>query len=181
VLETVLSGITSLPTLTFLLLMLPIHAAIGIVEGLATAALLLFLQRSRPELRAGPARSPQRGTRRPLLLGLALAALLTGSLLPGFASRQPDGLEWSVSRASDGSSTAARAPALHDRLARWQQQLAWLPGYGRAAAASRAGEAAAPWPDIEGRTAWAGVVGGGVTLALVMALGLALRRRRGAA
>ncbi|MBP0968587.1 MAG: energy-coupling factor ABC transporter permease, partial [Oscillospiraceae bacterium] len=48
--ETTLSGITSLPFGTFLGLMLPIHLAIGLVEGLITSAVLLFIYEVRPEL-----------------------------------------------------------------------------------------------------------------------------------
>ena len=41
--ETELSGITSLPTSVFLSFMLPIHLAIGAVEGIATGGVLCFL------------------------------------------------------------------------------------------------------------------------------------------
>ena len=48
--ETSLSGITELPFGTFLGIMQPIHLAIGLIEGLITAAVLLFVYESRPEL-----------------------------------------------------------------------------------------------------------------------------------
>ena len=50
VLETSLSGITELPFGAFVALMQPIHLAIGLVEGLITSAVLLFVYESRPEL-----------------------------------------------------------------------------------------------------------------------------------
>ena len=50
VLETSLSGITELPFGAFVALMQPIHLAIGLVEGLITAAVLSFVFESRPEL-----------------------------------------------------------------------------------------------------------------------------------
>ncbi|MEJ2040022.1 MAG: energy-coupling factor ABC transporter permease, partial [Desulfosarcinaceae bacterium] len=50
VLETVFSGISELPFGTFVLLMQPIHLAIGIVEGLVTAAVVGFVWKARPEL-----------------------------------------------------------------------------------------------------------------------------------
>ena len=53
VLETVSSGITSLPFSTFVVLMLPIHLAIGIVEGVVTAAVVTFVNKARPEILAG--------------------------------------------------------------------------------------------------------------------------------
>ena len=48
--ETYLSGVSSLPFGAFLAAMLPIHLAIGLVEGLITAAVLCFIYESRPEL-----------------------------------------------------------------------------------------------------------------------------------
>ena len=50
VLETSLSGITELPFGAFLALMQPIHLAIGLVEGLITSAVLVYVYESRPEL-----------------------------------------------------------------------------------------------------------------------------------
>ena len=50
VLETTLSGITELPFGAFVALMQPIHLAIGLVEGLITAAVLCFILEARPEL-----------------------------------------------------------------------------------------------------------------------------------
>ena len=50
VLETTLSGITELPFKAFVALMQPIHLAIGLIEGLITSAVLLFVNESRPEL-----------------------------------------------------------------------------------------------------------------------------------
>ncbi|HYA43903.1 MAG TPA: energy-coupling factor ABC transporter permease [Syntrophobacteraceae bacterium] len=48
--ETVFSGISELTFGTFILLMLPIHLAIGIVEGFVTASLVGFVRRTRPEV-----------------------------------------------------------------------------------------------------------------------------------
>lgn len=50
VLETVLSGRAALPLARFALLMQPIHLAIGLVEGLATAAVVAFVRQARPEV-----------------------------------------------------------------------------------------------------------------------------------
>jgi len=53
VIETLLSGKTELPFGSFVLLMQPIHLAIGVVEGLVTAAVVIFVWRTRPELFEG--------------------------------------------------------------------------------------------------------------------------------
>ena len=175
--QTAASGISALPAGHFLALMLPIHLAIGLVEGLATAALLLFLRRTRPELlvaqsSATPARL------RPLLLGLGLAAALTGGVLSLFASAQPDGLEWSVAKATiETKGETAAPPALHVQLDALQQRFAWLPDYTlRAPAAPTNATTAAP--AVDAGTSLAGLVGGLLTLALVLLAGLGLRRRR---
>jgi cobalt/nickel transport system permease protein len=185
VLQTALSGIASLPLDTFLLLMLPIHAAIGIVEGVATAAIVQFLRHARPELlNAQACVAPQRGpSMRPLLAVLALAALLTGGVLSWFASTRPDGLAWAVERVAAGAAPRTPAAGLHLRLEALQQRFAWLPGYGLPAAADAVNSPRTPqnaaWPNPKPGTSLAGVVGGAVTLALVMAIGFALRRRGG--
>jgi cobalt/nickel transport system permease protein len=119
---------------------------------------------------------------RPLLTTLAAAALFTGGVLAWFASTQPDGLEWSVQRVAASEPPRAPPQGLHARLASLQQQLAWLPGYALPADrddATPAGRppASAAWPAVEPGTSLAGVVGGAVTLALVMAVGFTLRRR----
>ena len=49
-LETLASGITDLPFTVFVATMQPIHLAIGLVEGLITAAVLLFVYEARPAL-----------------------------------------------------------------------------------------------------------------------------------
>jgi cobalt/nickel transport system permease protein len=188
VLQTVASGISSLPAPAFLGLMLPIHLAIGLVEGLATAAVLGFLRRARPELLALPASGAAEATaaapglRRRLLLPLGLAAAFTGGVLSWFSSPQPDGLEWSVAHAAGTAQPAAAAPGLHATLGALQQRLAWWPadtpqpGAGPAAGAVQA--ASKSWPEVDAVTSLAGLVGGTVTAALVMAVGLCLRRRK---
>jgi cobalt/nickel transport system permease protein len=184
VLQTTLSGISSLPLEPFLTLMLPIHLAIGIVEGLATAAVVLFVRRSGPELLDDAALGARAAAApmRPLLTTLAVVALFTGGVLAWFASTQPDGLEWSVQQVAASAPPRAAPQGLHARLANLQQQVAWLPAYALPANrddATPAGRppASAAWPAVEPSTSLAGVVGGAVTLALVIAVGFTLRRR----
>ncbi|MFR5880959.1 MAG: energy-coupling factor ABC transporter permease [Cloacibacillus evryensis] len=108
VLETLASGITALPFSSFVLLMQPIHLAIGIVEGLVTGAVLSFVWKTRPEILES-AESGDDTRRRPaekVLAMLAALTLVTGAILSGFAS-DPDGLEWSVM--ADGSVLRASA------------------------------------------------------------------------
>ena len=98
VLETTLSGITALPLGAFAALMQPIHLAIGLVEGLITAAVLLFVYQTRPELLQGAAGTgaKNRCSRKAALAILAAAALVIGGGLTLLASSSPDGLESSL-------------------------------------------------------------------------------------
>ena len=98
VLETSLSGITELPFGAFVALMQPIHLAIGLVEGLITSAVLLFVYETRPELLQDVERA-QGGSERSLrtvVAILAVVALVVGGGLSLLASSNPDGLEWAL-------------------------------------------------------------------------------------
>jgi cobalt/nickel transport system permease protein len=99
VLETSLSGITELPFGAFAALMLPIHLAIGLVEGLVSSAVLLFVYSARPEL-LQDLQSPERAGGRHSLKGtiaiLAVTALVIGGGVSLLASSNPDGLEWAL-------------------------------------------------------------------------------------
>ncbi len=99
VLETSASGITELPFGTFVKIMQPIHLAIGLVEGLITSAVLVFVYEARPELLmdvapAGAAHN--RFSLKTTVAVLAVIVALTGGVLSLFASSNPDGLEWSM-------------------------------------------------------------------------------------
>ena len=97
VVETSLSGITALPFGAFAALMQPIHLAIGLVEGGITAAVLLFVYQTRPELlQCASAGAKNRCSRKAALAILAAAALVIGGGLSLLASSSPDGLEWSL-------------------------------------------------------------------------------------
>ena len=99
VLETSLSGITELPFGAFLALMQPIHLAIGLVEGVVTAAVLVFVHESRPELLRevdASGGAPARRSLRATILILAVVAAIVGGGLSLVASANPDGLEWAL-------------------------------------------------------------------------------------
>ena len=151
VLETTVSGVTELPFGAFVGVMQPIHLAIGLVEGLITSAVLLFVYESRPELlmdmdsaAAGQGRCSVKTT----LVILAVVVLVVGGGLSLAASANPDGLEWSMFGNADSgysenmgldeenygiSSTAA------DRAASIQEKTAFLPDYAFANSDSAAG------------------------------------------
>ena len=100
VIETSLSGITELPFGAFMGLMQPIHLAIGLVEGLITAAVLTFVFESRPELlqevdEVGVPLEAKRSLKSTVAI-LAVIAVVVGGGLSLFASGNPDGLEWAL-------------------------------------------------------------------------------------
>ncbi len=97
--ETAVSGITSLPFGAFLALMLPIHLAIGLIEGLITSAVLLFVYEARPELIKEAQQGEEvknRFSLKTTLIILAVVAIIVGGGLSLYASSNPDGLEWAL-------------------------------------------------------------------------------------
>ena len=99
VLETSLSGITELPFGAFVALMQPIHLAIGLIEGLITSAVLVFVYESRSELLQclEPAENgSSRRSLRTVIATLAVVTLVVGGGLSLLASSNPDGLEWAL-------------------------------------------------------------------------------------
>lgn len=180
VIETQMSGISSLPLGTFLLLMQPIHLAIGLVEGLATAAVVTFIHGARPDLiEIGRPESARTSTGFPtrIVTVFAVLALVCGGLFSWFASSHPDGLEWSIEKVT-GSPEVETEGELHQTLARLQQRIAPMPDYAFPAPAEAADEESPAWPVVDAGTSTAGVLGGLGTLVLVMAVGWVLRPRR---
>lgn len=97
-LETEVSGITALPFSTFIKFMLPIHLVIGLVEGIVTAALLVFVSKYRPELLQTRQQKVKSGKLKPFLLGIVAVTFLLGGSFTLLASQYPDGLEWSIDK-----------------------------------------------------------------------------------
>lgn len=127
VLETSISGITELPFSVFVAAMQPIHLAIGLVEGLITSAVLVFLLKARPELLDAEAAENKFSMKKVVVI-LAVVALLVGGGLSLFASSNPDGLEWSVQKVT-GSEELESDNDLHSTLAGVQEDTAVLPDY----------------------------------------------------
>ncbi len=128
VLETEASGITALPMERFLLFMLPIHLVIGILEGVATAAVLLVVKRWHPELIMGGPTPPRRCSWGGVLAVLAVSAFTLSGLFSMVASEKPDGLEWSIIRTA-GAEPEAVADAIHVNTAMLQESTAVAPDY----------------------------------------------------
>lgn len=103
--ETLISGITALSFQEFLLLMQPIHLAIGVVEGLITAAVVIFVKNTRPELLENNTVENRIGFRQTLVILSAVVVLIGGGLSLA-ASSNPDGLEWSIQKITGNTEIA---------------------------------------------------------------------------
>jgi cobalt/nickel transport system permease protein len=220
VMETLLSGITELSFSRFVLLMQPIHLAIGVVEGFVTAGVVTYVLKAKPEvLKAAtavpsgnspagdmtPAGRPASGRLglRKVLIVLGALTVVTGGILSWFASTHPDGLEWSVFRATGSKEVGfAGSGGLHGFAKRLQEKIAILPDYGfKEAGAARAdaeaqAEAEAPepapqeagepapgepapaaWPSVSAGTTVSGFVGALLTLVLAGIAGVFIVKR----
>ena len=153
--ETLLSGITELPFAVFIGMMQPIHLAIGLVEGLITAAVLVFIYEARPEILYGYAQedggSSGRMSRKGTVTALFAAALVIGGVVSLFASGYPDGLEWSMEKVAGTTELFARGN-VYQLAERLQGITAVLPDYAFKTSDSSAG------------TSFSGIVGGIVVL-----------------
>ncbi len=132
--ETLLSGVTELPFSVFLGTMQPIHLAIGFVEGLITAAVLIFVYEARPELLWGVGDSDTVSAKeaklsfKTTIIALAVAAAVCGGIVSLFASAFPDGLEWSMEQVAGTSELEAEGGA-YDAAAGIQETTSLLPDY----------------------------------------------------
>lgn len=167
--ETLVSGITELPFSVFVATMQPIHLAIGAVEGLITAAVLLFIYEARPEILWGidgvsaeEGKMSWKGT-----LGILIAAFVfIGGFLSLFASSHPDGLEWSMEQIT-GSTELASHGIIYEMMEKIQGATSVLPDYSFASSESAMG------------TSFSGIAGALVVLVLCVAFCLILKKRKG--
>jgi cobalt/nickel transport system permease protein len=185
------SGVLKIRVTDFLAIMVGVHLLIAFVEGLITFAVVAFLRQARPALFGLEATSSAgavglRGlSRGAVIASLAATALLLAGVVSWFASTQPDGLEWSYLHRAYGSSGKAvenSAPAVA-AVDAWQSRWSLMTDYdvrpaplgavpsenAKAVAQERA--VAKPWMSL------AGILGTAVTLGLVYASAVFLRRR----
>jgi cobalt/nickel transport system permease protein len=172
VLETVASGVSAIPFRSFVLLMQPIHLAIGLVEGFATAAVISFVHKARPETLEGVAGSD--ASLRKLIAVFAVLAVVLGGGLSWFASSHPDGLEWAIARVTGSEKLAEPKGGVHEALKNLQEKTAVLPDYALPATA----EAKAENAPAQAGPGLPGLVGGFLTLIVAVGLGWVLSRRK---
>jgi len=179
VVQTSLSHVADLSFTSFVLLMQPIHLAIGFVEGLVTAAVVLFTWKARPEI-LEPARPAEPGagsSMRRLSAAIGLAAILTAGFLTWFASSHPDGLEWAISRLTGREQVESTQEVSKDFLGSLQDKTAFLPDY-HFKSGDAEQEKSDRWPSVDPTNSASGLLGGAMTLAMALLIGLALKKRK---
>jgi cobalt/nickel transport system permease protein len=179
VLETTLSGISSLPFPAFVSMMQPIHLAIGIVEGIVTAIIVGFVHKARPDIFTEKDRR-RASIMKSIIPAFLALALITGGFISWFASEHPDGLEWSIKKVTGKEELEGAKDGVHKALSGIQEKLAFLPDYnfrkpamktdaetaGKKTGASRVGKSLS------------GIVGALVTLGIAVLAGYMLRKRQ---
>ena len=162
-LETLISGVTKIPFGTFLLLMQPIHLAIGFVEGVVTGLVLIFIYGTRPEILEKGVKSNKMSYKQVLII-LSVAVLLIGGAVSLFASSYPDGLEWSIENIT-GSTDVETDGSAYTTAQDIQDKTALMPDYS-------VGENEAAGTSISG------IVGSVITAIICAALCFILRKSR---
>ena len=159
--ETEASGITALPMTQFLWFMIPIHLLIGIGEGLATAAVLYFIQIYKPDLlvrHSYESEAPTHSHIGKTVLVFAVLALFVGGAFSWIASSNPDGLEWSILHLTGSTDLPASSSAeVYDIAQNIQQKTALIPDYD---------------------TNYAGIIGGVIVVLVVWVIARLLRYKK---
>jgi len=176
VLETLFSGKSELPFNAFVLMMQPIHLAIGFVEGLVTAGVIGYIKNARPEFlepspgidQAGPA--PFSALKK-IVITFIVLTVLTGGALSWFASTHPDGLEWSVGKITGKDELPGDGRGISPWLKDIQEKTAFLPDYGFRGTEKKD----KTWPGINPETSVSGIVGSAIVLGFVLLIGVGIR------
>lgn len=133
VLQTTFSGITALPFGAFAQLMLPIHLAIALGEGLATAAVLTFVAKTHPELLDVPLDisklSEFRLSKKAVIAILGIVAICLGVGISAFASALPDGLEWAILNTAGTENLPVSSQTMFTTAQTVQNQTSLFPDY----------------------------------------------------
>ncbi|MCR4779051.1 MAG: energy-coupling factor ABC transporter permease [Lachnospiraceae bacterium] len=172
VLETKASGITELPFGAFVALMQPIHLAIGLVEGLVTSAVLIFVHETRPEMIESLNDKKDKGkfSAKAVIVTLAVCTLVIGGFFSLFASSNPDGLEWALFGNEESGYSAnmgldeenyGNSSSISDTAADIQEKTAFLPDYAFSGSDSAAG------------TSVSGIVGSAIVAGIVFIISFA--------
>ncbi len=180
VIQSFLSGRTELPFGTFLMLMQPIHLAIGLVEGLVTAGIISYIANTRPDIIqsvSSPMQLSLERSLRKILLIFAVLTVITGGILSWFASNNPDGLEWSIEKTYGRAELPEKNNNITATLKRLQEKTAFLPDYSlKMSEEVREKESVSTW--VDPGTSLSGIIGAVIVLGFTVVIGFGIRLMR---
>lgn len=178
--EVELSGVLSIPVLSFLATMAGVHLLVGIMEGLITAAVLVYIMSVRPQVIGfsgnGSSLSPKSFATVIMIITVVVAGGV--SLI---ASDKPDGLEWSYAERPDQKDFKPIIENDDIVIAKadvFQAKYSFLPDY--AARTAVVGNVNEISDESHGWRSFAGVCGALITMALIGAVSWFLRRKAAA-
>lgn len=168
-LETYFSGITELPLPTFIAAMIPIHLAIGLVEGIITSSVLCFIYEARPELLWNADKVENKEgmlSYKKTIIIFSCLVLLIGGGISLLASSNPDGLEWSIQRVTGDTELDTADDTIYETSSEIQDTAAILPDY--------------TFKDTESivGTSVSGIVGGIITVIFICGVGYLIKLSR---
>lgn len=168
VVETKLSGVTDLPFAAFMGAMLPIHLAIGLVEGIITAAVLSFVHEARPELLQNNKKINKSGrlSYKKTITILVIMFLIIGGGISLLASANPDGLEWSVEKITGNTDLESASSTVYAISKKLQRLTSILPDYNFKNSPNSAG------------TSLSGIVGCGIVVVFLLIVGYVVKTVR---
>ncbi len=165
--ETFLSGITQLPFSVFLMAMLPIHLAIGFVEGLITGCVLIFVFETRSTLLwcvNNNENTIEKLSFKTIVKIMLVVSLVVAGVVSLFASSLPDGLEWSIQRLTGSTEIEGTSTVISSVSESIQKLTSILPDYNFSCSESGAG------------TSVSGLIGALVVLLFVVVLSTMIRK-----
>ena len=173
--EAAASGVLVIPFTTFLITLLIVHAVIGVIEGVITAAVLLYIRQVRPDVIKNNADGSAKLSTAVFCVTILIATLIIGTWISHYASDKPDGLEWSYAERPDQPEFApaisndnaiiAKADDLQDRIS-------IFPDYTIRSAQISSASRAKAWQSF------AAVIGSIMTMALVYLLSRIAGKRK---
>jgi cobalt/nickel transport system permease protein len=173
VIQTILSGNSDLPFTTFVLFMLPIHLAVGAVEGAVTWAVLSFVNKVQPSLIA---ETSVQSVAQPLPVIFTVAAIVIGGIVSYGASDHPDGLEWSIKKTQRAEPAAVPPGGFTSALQSLQNKISLFPGYTFKTPADNRHDT--PAGDLQSAgTSVAGIAGCVLVLTVALGMGFLMRRK----
>ena len=167
-----LSGVLTIPVGTFMLTMAGVHLILGIIEGVITAGVVVYLKKVRPALleNKNADHTAGRGT---FYIACGICIILITMVLIHFASEKPDGLEWSYNERPDQpefKSIIANDSKVVETVEAMQTKYTPLPDYD-IRPTQKAGMIGPEWKSF------VAVIGSAITMVVIWLVGWAVQKK----